>query len=171
MIRPACASDCEAIRGIERAAGQRFQIINMAAVAEDEPPTADEILAHVALGQAWVATAPGRRTPVGYILVDVLDDLLDVHQVSVDLVYPGRRIGASLVDTAGVWAVGRGLGWLTLTTFRDVPWNAPYYARLGFEVVDDARLPAALATIRQQEKAVGLDRWPRVAMRRPATRW
>ena len=53
---------------------------------------------------------------------------------------------------------------VTLTSFRDVPWNAPFYQRVGFEVVDDP--PPGLAAVRAAERAEGFDRFgPRVAMR------
>jgi hypothetical protein len=53
---------------------------------------------------------------------------------------------------------------MTLTTFRDVPWNGPYYAALGFEVIDD--LSPELAAMREHERAIGDDDFgPRVAMR------
>ncbi|MZD06511.1 GNAT family N-acetyltransferase, partial [Streptomyces sp. SID5785] len=53
-----------------------------------------------------------------------------------------------------------------LTTFRDVEWNAPYYARLGFRVLAEDEVTPGLARIRAAEAAHGLDRWPRVCMRR-----
>jgi hypothetical protein len=63
------------------------------------------------------------------------------------------------------WAGANGYPAVTLTTFRDVPWNGPFYARLGFRVLDD--LPAGLEAIRQHEKDIGDDDFgPRVAMRR-----
>lgn len=55
---------------------------------------------------------------------------------------------------------------LTLTTFTDVPWNAPYYLRCGFRVLDDEEIGPGLREIRRRERAHGLDRWPRVCMRR-----
>jgi hypothetical protein len=47
-----------------------------------------------------------------------------------------------------------------------VPWNAPYYARLGFRILDDAEVTPGLRAIRQREAEICLDRWPRVCMRR-----
>ena len=55
---------------------------------------------------------------------------------------------------------------LTLTTFRDVPWNAPYYRRCGFRVLDEQEWTPGLRAIREREAGHGLDRWPRVCMRR-----
>ena len=49
---------------------------------------------------------------------------------------------------------------MTLTTFRDVPFNAPFYARVGFVEAHDARLKALL----ENEVARGVAIAPRVAM-------
>ena len=63
------------------------------------------------------------------------------------------------------WARSHGYGAVTLTTYRDVPWNAPFYERLGFSVLDE--LTPELAWIRDHEKAIGDDDFgPRLAMRR-----
>ena len=54
---------------------------------------------------------------------------------------------------------------MTLTTFRDVPWNGPFYAGLGFRAVDE--LTPGLAAVRDHEKAIGDDDFgPRIAMRK-----
>ena len=58
---------------------------------------------------------------------------------------------------------------MTLTTFTDVPWNAPYYRRLGWTTIDETDLSPGLARVVERETAHGLSRWPRVAMRRETT--
>jgi hypothetical protein len=55
---------------------------------------------------------------------------------------------------------------VTLTTFRDVPWNAPYYQRCGFRILDDGEITPQLQVVRREEARRGLDRWPRVCMRK-----
>ena len=77
-----------------------------------------------------------------------------------------RGIGRALVEHAAGRAAAEGLAALTLTTFADVPWNAPYYARLGFRVLAEDDLTPGLRAVRAAERERGLDRWPRVAMRR-----
>ena len=75
------------------------------------------------------------------------------------------RSGAALLLLATL-AAGGALsgGAVTLTTYRDVPWNAPFYRRVGFEVVDDPT--PGVAEVRAAERAEGLDAFgPRVAMR------
>ncbi|MEV8379072.1 hypothetical protein AB0P21_40415 [Kribbella sp. NPDC056861] len=64
------------------------------------------------------------------------------------------------------WAAGRRLGALTLSTFRTVAWNAPYYARLGFRELSAVEVSPGLAAVRQEEAALGLDPAERVLMRR-----
>ena len=62
------------------------------------------------------------------------------------------------------WAQLHGLPAVTLTTFRDVPWNAPFYARLRVRVIE--ALSPGLQAIRDHEQDIGYDAFgPRVAMR------
>jgi hypothetical protein len=81
-----------------------------------------------------------------------------------------RNVGgtpSSILDTAAAWAEQRGLAALTLTTHSDVPWNAPYYERLGFQIMAETQISDGFRRIREHEQARGLARWPRVTMRRP----
>ncbi|MFF4343276.1 hypothetical protein ACFY00_25515 [Kitasatospora sp. NPDC001540] len=56
---------------------------------------------------------------------------------------------------------------LTLSTFRSVPWNVPYYLRIGFREVPPAELTPALRQLPAEEAAFGLDPAGRVCLRRP----
>jgi len=58
---------------------------------------------------------------------------------------------------------------VTLLTFRDIPWNAPYYARLGFVPLADEMLPPGLRALREAEGAAGLPLTARMAMRLDVT--
>ncbi|RUQ46321.1 GNAT family N-acetyltransferase, partial [Corynebacterium pseudodiphtheriticum] len=49
---------------------------------------------------------------------------------------------------------------VTLTTFKHVPWNAPFYTRLGFKPETDPRLAQILA----DEYAHGFEPGSRCAM-------
>jgi hypothetical protein len=67
-------------------------------------------------------------------------------------------------------AAGRGatagLPALTLTAFTEVLWNAPYYERCGFRRLAETEITLGLREVRRREAEHGLDRWPRVCMRR-----
>jgi GNAT superfamily N-acetyltransferase len=160
VIREASLTDLPVLRDVERAAGAPFREVGMAAIADDDPPTIEVLTGYQRAGRVWVWGEP----PVAYVLVDEVDGHAHIEQVSVHPEQSRRGIGRALIDHVGAWAAARGLAGLTLTTFADVPWNAPYYARLGFTVVTDPT-PGLLA-VRAHETAMGLDRWPRVVMRR-----
>lgn len=169
MLRAATTDDLPGLRGIERAAGVPFRDLGMAAVADDEPPTVAELAEFVQDGRAWVVTGP-EDAPVAYLLVAAVDDGAHVEQVSVHPSHARRGLGRELVDHAEIWARGRGLAALTLTTFADVPWNGPYYERLGFAVVTGHQLGEGLCRVVADEDDRGLTPWPRVVMRREVRR-
>lgn len=165
MIRAAGRSDVEHFPGIERAAGAAFRTVGMDAVADDDPLPPETLEHYRRSGRAWVAVDGADRT-VGYLLLDLLDGAGHVEQVTVHPDARGQRLGAALLDAAQDWSARHASGALTLTTFADVPWNAPYYRRLGFaEVEADARTPGLQAVV-DHEAVLGLARWARVAMRR-----
>lgn len=159
LIRPTSAADLPILRDIERAAGELFTAIGMAEIAADEPLSIDELERYRAAGYAWVAADP---RPVAYLVAEPVDGCLHIEQVSVRPDHAHRGIGRRLIDTADA----AGFPALTLTTFRDVPWNAAYYRRLGFGDLDRAEETPGLQRIRRAEAAHGLDRWPRLCMRR-----
>ena len=169
VIRLARRDDLPALREVERAAGAPFRDVGMDAVADDEPPSIEELAVFQQDGRAWVATDDTDQ-PVGYLLVDVVDGAAHVEQVSVHPTHARQGLGRTLLETAALWAHQQSLGAVTLTTFSDVPWNAPYYQRLGFRILADAEVSEGLRRIREQEVARGLDAWPRVSMRRPVGR-
>jgi hypothetical protein len=71
-----------------------------------------------------------------------------------------------LIEHAETWARDRGLAALTLTTYVEVPWNGPYYERLGFRYLTPDEETPGLRAIRDRERRSGLDAWPRACMRR-----
>ena len=101
---------------------------------------------------------------VGFVRIGLLDGLAHVEQLSVHPAHAGRRIGAQLLNGAAEWALEHGGDRLMLTTFRDVPWNGPYYARLGWVVRPAGQLGPDLAAARARERRLGLDAAPRQAM-------
>jgi GNAT superfamily N-acetyltransferase len=89
--------------------------------------------------------------PVAFAYADHLDSHLHVHQIAVHPAHARQGMGSALM--AAVFARAEGAG-VTLTTFRDVPWNGPWYAKLGFvELVSPG---PELAAVVAEEHAVGL---------------
>ncbi|TWE16296.1 GNAT family N-acetyltransferase [Kitasatospora atroaurantiaca] len=164
-IRAVAVEELPLLQDIERAAGECFRGIGMPEIADDDPFPLEELARYQRAGLAWVA-ADGADRPVAYLLADPVDGNLHVEQVSVHPDSARRRVGSSLLDHLAARAAADGTPALTLTTFAHVPWNAPYYARFGFQQLDESVLTPGLREIRRREAAHGLDRWPRVCMRR-----
>ncbi|MGA5203752.1 GNAT family N-acetyltransferase [Streptomyces variegatus] len=165
-IRPAAPAELPALQDIERAAGAPFRDLGMPEIADDEPPAPDVLERYRRAGRCWVA-ADERNRPAAYLLAEPVDGALHIEQVSVHPRAARRGVGRALLAHAADRARQEGLTALTLTTFTEVPWNAPYYARLGFQPLPEADLTPGLREIRATEAAHGLDRWPRVCMRKP----
>lgn len=162
-VRPARPADVERLIEIENAAGERFREIDMDLVADDPAPSTDEMLRFVVAGVVRVVDVDGRAA--GYLQSEVVDDCAHVEQVSVDPAHIGQRVGRALLDDNTARARAAGLAGVTLTTYVDVPWNAPYYRRRGFRIIGDEEITPGLAALRAQEIRRGLDRWPRCCMR------
>lgn len=119
-------------------------------------------------GSLWVARVGG--VPVGFALVKVLEpSSAHLEELDVDPRHGRRGLGTRLVTAVCEWAARQGFSAVTLTTFRDVPFNMPFYARLGFEVIPARELGPDLLSALQDEARRGLDPTIRVAMRRPCS--
>jgi len=69
-----------------------------------------------------------------------------------------------MIRACGIDAGNAGFSALTLTTFRDVPWNAPFYARLGFVEIAEPEEHLRLSSELENEARAGLKPAQRVAM-------
>ena len=134
-------------------------------IAEDPPASIAELEVFRSAGNAWVAVDQDDR-PIAYLLSVRVDGCAHIEQVSVASAYAGQGIGKALIDQLAKAAAADGIPALTLTAFRDVPWNAPYYARLGFQIVEHAGQGPELRKLVEDEGARIPGDAPRVAMRR-----
>jgi GNAT superfamily N-acetyltransferase len=165
VVRPARSGDLAGLQAIELAAGVLFREIGMVEVAEHPPPSIDVFEQYQEAGRAWVAADSADR-PVGFVLVKPVDGAAHIEQVSVHPAHGRQGIGRLLIDQVDHWAAGQGLPALTLSTFRSVAWNGPYYARLGFRELAAAGITPGLAEIQAEETAMGLEPAERIFMLR-----
>jgi GNAT superfamily N-acetyltransferase len=121
-IRPAEPADLPLLVEIERRAGEAFAAQGMPEIAADDPGSPEELEEYRAAGRAWVAAEDG--APVAYLVAAEVDGCIHIEQVSVDPARAGRGIGAALIEHVAGLAREAGRPALTLTTFRDIPWNA-----------------------------------------------
>ena len=108
------------------------------------PFTDDEDENH--LEQAAVVLVVG-DPPVGFACVELVDGDPFLWQLAVHPDHGRQGLGRALVDAVCDWARAGHFGVITLTTFRDVAWNGPFYESLGFVTMDT--LTSGLSAIRE----------------------
>ncbi|MDP1599420.1 GNAT family N-acetyltransferase [Phenylobacterium sp.] len=161
-LRAATTSEIERVRQIERASASRFVGTARAALADDEPTDGATLTQRIAAGGLLVAEQDGEV--VAFVMFRAVEGCGYIEQIDVLPSHERRGIGARLIEAVAEVARGRGWPALTLSTFKDVPFNAPYYRRLGFADVE--ALTPGMAEIRAEHEARGLDESARVFMRR-----
>ncbi|MEQ8394819.1 GNAT family N-acetyltransferase [Thalassobaculum sp.] len=165
-IRQARPDELPLLPAIETAAADLFRQSAYPWIA-DEPNGMDAALFERCQDTwcLWVAT-DAAGLPVGFAAFAPEDDQIWLGELSVHPDHHRRGLGAALIDKAAGFYGPRGIPRMTLTTFRDVPWNAPYYARLGFAMIDDLSAEPFLAAQIEKEEGWGAPEGSRVAMQR-----
>ena len=156
-VRVADDHELDDLVEIERRADTLFTVAGIG-------PLPDPGAAHDSVSDALVLLVAG-RPPVGFARLDEVDGRAHLEQLSVLPGHMRRGVGSSLLDAACAWALDRGYTAMTLCTFSDVDWNAPFYAKRGF--IPLAQLSPGLKELRDWERDLGLDALgKRVVMRR-----
>ena len=157
--------DLARIAPIELAAARLLAGHAPKAVLEEVTPT-EHLQAAQRERRLWVARA--EDMPVGFALVEMIEPgVAHLEEIDVHPDHGRRGLGTRLVRWVCRWADAQWLAAVTLTTFRNVPWNMPFYTRLGFDEVAPASLTPALRAILADEARRGLDTRQRVVMRWP----
>jgi GNAT superfamily N-acetyltransferase len=164
-IRIAQDPDAEALPDIEQSAGEAYRWIEeLAWIADDDNQTVDRHRELIAKGTCLVAVEHDDR-PVAFLSAEIQDDTLHIWELAVRLDRQRLGIGRALLEMAIANARQGRLVALTLTTFRNVIWNAPFYQKLGFRVLDDAQAGERLRQVLRREVEHGMPASRRCAMR------
>jgi ribosomal protein S18 acetylase RimI-like enzyme len=158
--------DVPTMQAVEVAAGARFGAVDdprIARCADAAPYPAEGLTRAATEGRAWVAV-DDLGAVIGFALAWVVDGEGHLDELAVAPAHGRRGVGRALVDAVVAWTAEHGLPSVTLTTFRDVPWNGPYYEKLGFHIVDP--LSPALQALVDEQATWGLVPELRVVMRR-----
>lgn len=155
VIRAAEPDEIAMLGEIERSAGTIFADHGMNDVAEGATMPPAFIVAFSRYGAALVADKDG--TLAGFACAASFDVHAHLYEVSVARDFQGQGIGRSLVDAVCDWACEKGFKAITLSTFSDVPWNAPFYEKLGFRKLEQHAWTPAFHVLRAHEEDSGLD--------------
>ena len=164
VIRPATVADAPSLPAVERSSGEAFRVLpDLAWIADDAVQSVARHLALIAHDSAWVAAGTD-EIPVGFLNGETAEDVFHILQLAVRHELQGRGIGSALIAEVVAVARRRGLAAITLTTFRAVPWNEPYYRRRGFRTLAPEDLSPRLRALLAREAQAGLPADRRCAM-------
>ena len=163
-IAPAAAAHLGDIPGIELAAATLFSEADLPSEVRFKVTEPADLRAALQQNRLWVALTCENRM-VGFAMADIVDG--QAHLVEVDVLpdFARQGIGTKLIGVAIDWARSQSLVALWLVTFRHLPWNAPFYEKLGFSVVDPAEHGVELTSLIEEEAQLGINVENRVAMR------
>src|SRR5579863_940652 len=142
IIRAARSDEFGLLRAIEEESDKLYSQLGFGPFADDDSG------GHLA--RAAIVLVAGEPV-IGFASVEIVDGNAHLWQLSVLPSASGRGTGTALVEAVCEWSKSHGYSAVTLTTYRDVAWNAPFFSRLGFEALD--KLTPGLAAIRDHEMA------------------
>ncbi|MEO0534387.1 MAG: GNAT family N-acetyltransferase [Cyanobacteria bacterium P01_A01_bin.123] len=158
-IRQAVPDDVTVLPEVERNAATLFLPYL------DELGLTSEMLTHVnsiadfeaaqQAGHLWVAVEPNGQI-VGFAMVLEISGYAHLEELDVLPTYGQRGLGSALVKTVCNWAKVAGYPAVTLRTFRDPPWNGPFYLGQGFQVIESSQLSAEHVELETSEERHGL---------------
>ncbi|WEX08139.1 GNAT family N-acetyltransferase [Chelativorans sp. AA-79] len=149
-IRPYARDDAAALAAVETRASRLFAEHGFPSLVPDPPTTAAAFHSFVTKFETVVSTHAG-QDPVGYAVLHPLDRFLHLRELAVDPAHGRRGLGSALVRFAIARSVEEKCAGVSLTTFRDLPFNRPFYAAHGFVEcpLDEAPPPLARQFFRE----------------------
>ena len=164
-IELAAREHLAALPEIEVRASERFPVEDMATEMRSHGLPLSFFENAQEAGRLWTAVWERKDLPVGFAVASMVDGAPHLFEMDVLAEHGRKGLGARLVLVVAEWARAAGFRSLTLTTFRHLPWNAPFYARLGFEALEAFQCGPELARALHEEAERGLDPSKRIAMR------
>ncbi|MDW5500461.1 GNAT family N-acetyltransferase [Pseudomonas lundensis] len=164
QIRLAQPQDIAQLIAVERSAAQLFHQQPAWRFIADGPVMSSQQHADFIQRQhEWLAESTAGEV-AGFTAVVSQQQDWHIAELSVAADWQRQGLGRRLIAEMAAQARLQGVQRLTLTTFIDVPWNAPYYQRLGFCPIAAERLSASLRHQLAEELAHGFAAGSRCAM-------
>jgi GNAT superfamily N-acetyltransferase/catechol 2,3-dioxygenase-like lactoylglutathione lyase family enzyme len=168
-IRLARPDEMPRLREIEDRAGATFSGLGLIEDAIDVSLPVEDLITLIELRQVWVASDT-HDVPVGIVIASLRDGAAYIEEMDVLPPHGRRGLGTLLLDHVCAWAQAQGHPAVTLSTFRDVSWNGPFYSKNGFRALQPSEWTSGMRAIREKEDRHGLRVEARVFMRRDLER-
>lgn len=165
MIRPPHPHEIKLLPDIENEADRRYARVGLHRVLTMPPASVPSLEHGRREGRLWVAAAPQGRA-VGFALMKLHAGRAWLDQLSVLDAWQGRGLGTALIEHTAAAAHALGYRAVFLSTYLDVPWNAPFYTRRGFADVPRGQWDWAIRLQFAMENSHGHLAWRRIVMSR-----
>lgn len=161
MIAAAAREEIPTLMAIDLAAGALFDGTGLLPEGEEDEHVPAEIY-EAAIKDGHLHTARDRLgVLIGFALTSIRPgrrgDWLYLDQISVDPRHGRKGVGGALLRRVIGEARDRKLKKVSLSTFRDVAWNGPFYRRYGFRELPAKKLEDWMVEIEIAQDARGID--------------
>ena len=102
---------------------------------------------------------------MGFAHLEMLEGCVHLEELDVHPAHGRRGVGSALVRAVCAWAQAAEFPAVTLTTYREFPWNAPFYRDLGFRALEPGEFTPGLSALVEKESRKGLEAEKRLVMR------
>ena len=162
-IKLAESENLSDLKEIELAAAELFFDDDLPAALKLDNTDLDEIEKARQENRLWLVIDNVSNKIFGFALLTHEDNQIHIKEIDVHPTHGQKGLGTRLLHNIIEWAKDQGYQFITLTTFRHLPWNVPFYQKVGFKIAKQSELRGRLAELFEEE-AKGLDINNRVAM-------
>lgn len=168
QLRLATEADISALQEIERSASILFADSLYPELSTGSVIASETYKYHLGAGHKIMMAVghdeANRQNPVGFAFTAPLGDGLHLYELSVRADHQRQGVGSLLLNAVIDHARSETYAHISLTTYRSIVWNGPFYCKHGFHEPDPDALSADLASILSREIKKGANARDRCAM-------
>lgn len=165
-IRKARSEDIPLLGPVERSAAEIFRTVNLGSLADDETTVAPSILATMVDSNHLLVAVNESDQPIGFVGGMDIDGNFHIVEISVAQAVQGKGVGSALMAEMTRQVKEEKFMVMTLTTYRNVAWNGPWYKKMGFQEVTAEEMGKEYLKIWDVESQHGHDMASRCVMRK-----
>jgi GNAT superfamily N-acetyltransferase len=164
-VRKARYTDIPLLAQVERSAAELFISVGRGYLVDNRTVDPALLSDMASANHLWVAVNTFDQ-PIGFCGGEWVDGNFHIVEISVAKAWQGKGIGRVLMGVVEDQLRREGYRSVTLTTYRDLPWNAPFYASMGYFEVMAQELGRTYEEIVLMEAQHGLEVKSRCVMKK-----